>query len=299
MESCRRLVRIIVCLGVGAFCATAATADEKEKPQPPNPSEKPAPGARGMDPAADALRFAEQLREAVNADLALDEEQEAEVSKLFDEYVAAVKAKAAQDRPDPADLEEQRERMQELERQARAAREAGDREQARKLLREARELRAAAMGPMAADVERMTHEFTQQVSEQLNDEQRPKFQELVRRFRQRRAPGGPLSDFMRAVRRASAELDLNRDERGAVQKSIRESVREGGGPMAGPEVIEKAMERLRTEAPEILGSQRAEQFLDALEKERQKLEAEQPAKPAPVEKPDAEDQPDPEEDEDE
>ncbi len=281
----RRLwVMVVVCLGVAAFCASAVAGDEAEgKRQRREREERRARMERHRDPLGAEIRFAEQLRDKVEAELDLGEEQRAAISKLFSDHLEAVKKMAAK-QPEPADQEDQRERIRELERKAHAAREAGDREQALEFYREIRELRQGASRGDLADLGRMNRELIRDVGEVLNEEQVAQFRRLVRQVRARSASGGAMRQLMRAVRRAVAELELDEEQRAAVGIIVRDAMKGIDRSQESPQVIGQFIEQVGPKLRSELGPELAEKFLAELEKAREEMQAPEKAPVPPSER---------------
>ncbi len=281
----RRLwVMVVVCLGVAAFCASAVAGDETDgKRQRREREERRARMERHRDPLGAEIRFAEQLRDKVEAELDLGEEQRAAIAKLFSDHLEVVKKMAAE-QPEQGDQEDQRERIRELERKAHAAREAGDREQALKFYREIRELRRGASGGDLADLGRMNRELIRDVGEVLNEEQVAQFRRLVRQVRARSARGGAMPQFMRAVRRAVAELEMDEEQRATVGTIVRDAMKEIDRSQESPQVIEQFIEQVSPKLPSELGPELAEKFLAKLEKAREQMQTPEKAPVPPSER---------------
>ena|GEM_PF-3977154 len=267
------IVRVLACVGIGAFCVPAVAQEEEgSTPQRRDREERRAPVERSRDPLGEEIRFTERLRDAVMDKLDLDEDQRAAIVELFAGHIDAVKRVAAE-RPDRGEREEQREQIRELEREARAAREVGDREEARRIYREIRELRQEVRERDLADLGPLNRELIQAVSEELEEEQLLKFRRLVQRFRARTARGTPLLRFMHTVRRALAELQLDEEQQATVHEIVRDTMMEVDRPKDNPQAIDDFMDHVRPKLESELGSELTQELMAALEKERRRMKS--------------------------
>ncbi len=245
----------------------------------PGHDPKGRPTERVHDPVAAKRQCAERLHKAVMAELQLDEQQKIAISKLFDEHMKRLNERTQKQTPKPADQEESRTRIRELERQAHAAREAGDHEQARKFYRQIRDLRQEMGGGKMADLNRMHREFIRQMTELLNENQVPQFRRIMKQIRMRNRRAQPLMEFMRAVRQAMPEVELEKGQRQAVGKIVREMMRKIDRPCDNPQIIEQIINDLRAKLSPELGEEKTEQFITALQEARKHIKAREPRHP--------------------
>lgn len=275
---------------------SALHAEEPEAGKPIQRSMAPRPGReRGRDPLRMELRFNGQLRDAAIAELELAEPHKANVSRLFQEHLEAIQALARAPREDAAESDAES-RIEELERQAQAAREAGDREAFRRLRQEIQELRSGDKGRHREEMQRLNQQLIENVKSELTEEQTAKFDEIIQRVRAQNEGGDSIMRLMQAGRKASAKLDLDDEQRRRVNEIVRNaarsSMREGGQP----QTPEAAMETLRTDIITALGPELGEQFMQALQEEQTAMANREARGPGPRNKP-HEDAPQPNEEE--
>ncbi|MFH0981506.1 MAG: hypothetical protein V2A79_08205, partial [Planctomycetota bacterium] len=267
------LVMVTLGIMVGVFCAPAIAGDEEGNP--PQPRDR-GPGFRppeqDRDPVGDETRFTEQLRDAAMAELELDEDQQPAIAKLFADHLEAVKKMGAE-RPEKSESEDQRERLRELEREAQAAREAGDREEARRLYGEIRKLREQTLKADTAELSRLSREFIDTVTEALEEEQVPKFQRLVRDIRARLEQGGPMLQFRRALRRVMTELDLTEDQRETVNTIVKDALKKSGRAEDHPEAVQEVMKQLHSGLRSELGPEFSDRFMAAVDKAQRDMKS--------------------------
>ena len=275
------LMSAMACLGVVVFCAPGVAEDEGTRP--PRSRDRDArrrPAEPGLDPLRVHLRFVNDLRSAVTSDLDLSEDRQTAVLKIFADHLESVE-KLAPEQPKKEDREELRKRTRELEQRARAAREAGDRAEARRLYEEIRKLRQATFAVNADDLRAARDELIRNVSKALNDDQTARFERLVRRLGSRARRDGPTIQFWRAVRRTMTELEWDRERRKLVGKIVRTAKRDADRSPEDSQVPADLVGALRSGLGEELGPELAEQFITKLQEVRQEMKAAGEEKPVP------------------
>ena len=263
------MLGLVVTVG---FTSVAWAQPDEQRPSRRSRDGRGMPGERNRDPVRAGVQFAEQLRDAVKADLKLDETQQPAVSKLFEDHLVALR-KLGEVEPDKAPSEEAAAKLRDLERQVQEARDKGDREQARELARQLRELRDQAQGPKAAEVTRREDELIKAVSAVLKDDQVAQFQKLAQKLRAQSAGGGPGMRLMRGVRQALTQLELSDEQRTSIGKTVRETVRGATQPGGEPLDEAKLLERVRADLEKEVGAELAGKFTTALEKAMQEVQA--------------------------
>jgi len=275
------LVMATLCLSVAAFCTPGMAEEEKSrKPRVRDRNAEREPAGQRRDPLREHMSFAHDLRAAVMSKLNLDESQQATISKLFADHVEAIQ-KTAAEQPKKEDRKELRERMREFEQRARAAREAGDREEARRVHREIRELRQTTSGVNTADLRRARNELIQKISEKLNEEQAAQFKHLVRQIRSQSRRGGPGLQFWRAVRRTMAELEWDRERRKVVGNVVRTMRSEIDPATQDPKVLDELAVQLHSKLGEELEPGLANEFIAKLQEVRKEMKSHTEEAPPP------------------
>ena len=160
-----------------------------------------------------------KLQTAMKEKLDLSREQEEAVDQLFQDYFRDLKDKKSRPKPFGANRGD-REALTELRKKMTEAHKKGDNETLQKLRQELRE----KMRPRSSAVSGSMSQLFSQVANELDEEQRPRFRNLIRSLRigsAPRAPGGELRTLWRAVMRP--DNDLSEEQ----QKTARNLLRDG------------------------------------------------------------------------
>ncbi|HEY3241728.1 MAG TPA: hypothetical protein VGM03_00110 [Phycisphaerae bacterium] len=240
----------LAALSIGALLLAGATAAAQTEPDAGRPGRgQRGQGFRGMQ--RDPVEVLQQLRTAVDKELQLTPQQKPAINQLFEAQgkelqqlrVEADKNRAAHEKE-----------IRELEEQLRSSE--GDREKTREARRRLDELNAPS--PAIRD---SNQKFYAAVKEQLTEQQRPTFDQLVAR-----ASAPPGSAFI-AIRRALNDLDLTEQQKARVddiQQKHREVMRQARAE--GSDAVEALVKQLRQEILAELTDEQKTQFAAAEEK---------------------------------
>jgi hypothetical protein len=183
-----------------------------------------APRPRPRD-ARELIARLRELREAMQESLELTEEQTEPIDEMFEAHFEMLRASIEENAEQ--DMEERRARVAELREAMKTAREEGDKEKARALRQELKELRDSSR---RMPFER-TGAFIEEVGSVLSKEQLKTYRQIVRRLRlpishDRRM--GKLRWIMQTIR--NPEMNLSEEQ----QANIRTILREGMGSAERP-----------------------------------------------------------------
>lgn len=160
-----------------------------------------------------------KLQTAMKEKLDLSRQQEDAIDQLFKDYLRGLKDKKSRPKPFGANQGDA-EVLAELRKKMMEAHKKGDSETLQELRKELRE----KMRPRSAGVAASVSQLFAQVTNELDEEQRPKFRSLIRRLRigsAPRPPGGELRTLWRAVMRPDNELSEEQ------RKTARDLLRDG------------------------------------------------------------------------
>lgn len=197
----------------------------EESDQPSGPNDRIPPSMRGRERPRERARHwnvisLKRLQAAMKQQLDLTRKQTVAVDQLFDEYTQRLKEqRKAPHNADESGTAEAQE-LKALRDELVKARKAGDVEAVRRARAALGEKMRARVGRASA----LTDELVKKLGEQLNEEQRPKFQRIAFRLGigERRGPAGiPLRRLSRALMRPVVGLSAEQ------QRSVRAIIREG------------------------------------------------------------------------
>ncbi len=187
----------------------------------------------------------DKLREEMHDKLRLNAEQQKKINTLFEEHVQSLRKRNKSEEGNAADNQEAEAKA--LRERIREARASGDTETAEKLIEE---MRTKRTGMQQAQNEE-TKQFIDSLKNELNDDQKEKFQEMASRLRLdggMRRGVGDVGRIMRAVEdpKVKATDDQKRKMRQIVSESFPRRGREAGErPKWEPKKQEEEMQRVR------------------------------------------------------
>lgn len=224
---------------------------------------------RQADRNRDELQYLEQLRRAMLSQLNLDDEQLVATREIFKDRTAEVEAYYAEKRRNE---ENNRQRMDQLEKELREARQTDDQEAVRDLFEEMRQLRGDER-----ELNRGRREFHEALANELNEEQQQKFQQIIQSLRRDQRGAHSRLRGIRDIRRATQSLNLDQDQQRAVRQHLIETMRAIGQAGNDEEKLGELQETLQQKIIEELTPEQADQFRAKLEQLRQQPEASRPA----------------------
>lgn len=257
-ESCT--ASLLVLLGLGTGVPAWARAEEAPPANPataqgdapaPSDDDVPAGGPRGdRRPRPRPQRTEEnvvaqvsRLRESMRKDLALTPAQSGEVDALFEKFVDEVKAKKTEPKGDEAGAAEDAD-IRELREQIKAAQKANDQETAIRLRQQVREKMRARD---AARPQRIA-QLIAELREKLNDEQRSKFDTMVRELRLDGGPRGRAGEIGRLIRAVNdPAVNLSAGQKDRIQRLVRSSFSTHKTGDGNPKELDAAIEKVRNE----------------------------------------------------
>lgn len=257
-ESCAASLLVLLGLGIGAP-AWARTEDAPPAKPAAAPSDPPAESgddapadARGGDrrPRPRPQRTEEnivaqvsRLRESMHKDLALTPAQTTDVDALFEKFVDEVKAKKSEPKPDEVGAADEAD-IRELREQIKAAQKANDQQKAIELRQQVRE----KMRQRDAARPQRTARLVSELREKLDDQQRPKFDAMVRQLRLEGGPRGRAGEIGRLIRAVNdPKVNLSAGQKDRIQRLVRSSFGTHKAGDGDPRELDAAIEKVRGE----------------------------------------------------
>jgi Spy/CpxP family protein refolding chaperone len=264
----------------------AATFGQEGDAPPPPPGDQPDaqreddaprdPDARRRRPRRppeqmnprETLRRLRDLREAVWKELDLTDEQQQTVGKLFDEHLETFRDLVAEDAEQKQD--DRQARLAEIREKIQEARDRGDRDEIQRLREKMIELFRNRSGQWMES----TGAFLMDVHQELTAEQRPKYDEILRRLeldRVQRRRGNALQQYLQGLR--DPELNLNEEQQQKIAKLVEESrnTLRGGDDEGNAGGRRETMRKLREDILAVMTAEQREKYEQIRENYRKRL----------------------------